>query len=134
MCIIMKETFISTVAYTEDFKTIGRTGWGCGYVHIPKDHPILVKTLASDGWGDYLQPDGCPEEITLSQWDKEGEYFIIGFDTAHSWNNDSHDEAYVTEQANAIKLLVDAYTAEDASQYAGKQVSLVINKYSKYLL
>ena len=126
-------TFISTIAYEEEFKTIGRTGWGCGYVHIPKDHPILVKTLVSDGWGDYLQPDGCPEEITFSQWDKEQEYFIIGFDTAHSYNNDSHDEAYVTEQANAIKLLVDAYTPEQAKKFAMDEIGKVIRLYSKYL-
>jgi hypothetical protein len=126
-------TFISTIAYEEEFKTIGRTGWGCGYVHIPKDHPILVKTLVSDGWGDFLQPDGCPEEITLSQWDKEQEYFIIGFDTAHSYNNDSHDEAYVTEQANAIKLLVDAYTSEQAKKFAMDEIGKVTRLYSKYL-
>ena len=125
------ETYISTAAYAEDFKTIGRTGWGCGYVHIPKDHPILVEL--EEGWGNYLSPKDCPEEITLSQWDKEGEYFIIGFDTAHSWNNDSHDETYVTEQANAIKLLVDEYTAEDAKQYAKEQIGAVTRKYSKYL-
>ena len=126
-------TFISTIAYQEEFKTIGRTGWGCGYVHIPKNHPILVKTLVSDGWGDYLQPDGCPEEITFSRWDKEQEYFIIGFDTAHSYNNDSHDEAYVTEQANAIKLLVDAYTSEQAKRFAMDEIGKVTRLYSKYL-
>jgi hypothetical protein len=128
----MKETFISTIGYEKEFKTIGKRGWGCGYVHIPKDHPILVKL--NEGWGNYLEPDGCPEEITLSQWDKDQEYFIIGFDTAHSYNNDSHDEAYVTEQANIIKSLVDAYTAEDANEYAKEQIELVKKKYEKYLL
>jgi hypothetical protein len=127
------KTFISTVAYAEDFKTGNKTGWGCGYVHIPKDHPILVETLVSDGWGDYLQPKDCPEEITLSRWDKENEYYMIGFDTAHSYNNDSHDEAYVTQQANAIKLLVDAYTAEDAKKFAMDEIGRVTRLYSKYL-
>jgi hypothetical protein len=128
------ETFIITIAYKEDFKTNCRTGWGCGYVHIPKDHPILVKTLTDDGWGNYLTPDGCPQEITLSQWDKDKEYFIIGFDTAHIYNDDSHDETYVTEQANIIKSLVDAYTAQDASEYANEQIQLVMDKYKNYLL
>ena len=127
------ETFISTKAYEEDFKSNCRTGWGCGYVHIPKDHPILVNTLASDGWGDYLQPDGCPEEITFSRWDEEQEYYVIGFDTAHSYNNDSHDEAYVTEQANAIKLLVDAYTPEQAKRFAMDEIGRITRLYSKYL-
>ncbi len=130
----MKETFIKTIAYKEDFKAhIKSIGWGCGYVHIPKDHPILVKLINNDGWGTYLEPDGCPEEITYSEWDENKEHFVIGFDTAHSYNNDSHDEAYVTAQANAIKLLVDAYTAEDARKYAVEQIQRVTNEYSKYL-
>lgn len=133
MRIIMK-TFISTTAYDEDFKSYIRTiGWGCGYVHIPKDHPILVKLIDNENWGDYLSPDGCPQEITLSQWDKDKDYYIIGFDTARSYNNDSHDEAYVTEQANVIKSLVDVYTTEHAKQYAQEQIQATTDKYSKYL-
>ena len=128
------KTFISTIKYEEDFKSQIRTiGWGCGYVHIPKDHPILVETLVSDCWGDYLQPKDCPQEITFTRWDKENEYYMIGFDTAHSYNNDSHDEAYIIEQANIIKDLVDAYTADDARRYAHEQIKLVYSKFSKYL-
>ena len=127
------ETFISTVAYENEFKSHIRTiGWGCGYVHIPKDHPILVQL--DEGWGNYLQPDGCPEEITYSEWDKDREHLIIGFDTAHSHNNSSHDETYVTAQANAIKALVDAYMDYDADAYARERIRLVTEKYSKYLL
>jgi ATP-dependent Lon protease len=87
----------------------------------------------NEGWGNYLEPDYCPEEITYSEWDKDKEYFVIGFDTAHSYNNDSHDEAYITAQANAIKESVDAYTHEDAIQYAKEQIDEVTRKYSKYL-
>ena len=126
------ETYISTVAYEEDFKTIGRTGWGCGYVHIPKDHPILVQL--EEGWGNYLEPNGCPEEITFTQWEKDGEYLIIGFDTAHSYNNSTHGVQYVTDRANEIKALVDAYTPEDANLYAREQIRLVTDKFKKYLL
>jgi len=125
------KTFISAIEYEEDFKTRGRNGWGCGYVHIPKDHPILVEL--EEGWGKYLEPNNCPEEITFTQWDKDKEYLIIGFDTAHSYNNDSHDEAYIKEQANIIKDLVDAYTADDARRYAHDQIKLVYSKFSKYL-
>lgn len=128
------ETFISTIAYDDDFKSSCKTGWGCGYVHIPKDHPILVQTLIEDdGWGNYLTPEDCPEEITFTQWDKEKEYLVIGFDTAHIHNNDSHDEAYVTEQANAIKSLVDAYTSEQAKRFAMDEIGKVTRLYSKYL-
>ena len=116
------ETYISTVAYEEDFKSHIKTiGWGCGYVHIPKDHPILVEL--EEGWGNYLSPKDCPEEITFSQWDKDKEYFVIGFDTAHSYNDiNIHDETYVTAQANVIKSLVDHYTHYDAHVYATQQV------------
>lgn len=126
------ETFISTMAYDDDFKTLCKTGWGCGYVHIPKDHPILVEL--EEGWGNYLQPNGCPEEITYTLWDEKSEYLVIGFDTAHSYNNSSHDEEYVTAQANAIKALVDSYMDYDADAHAREQIRLVTEKYSKYLL
>ena len=126
------KTFISTMKYEEEFKSHTRTiGWGCGYVHIPKDHPILVQL--EEGWGKYLKPDNCPEEITFTGWDKDKEYLIIGFDTAHGYNNCTHDEAYVIKQANIIKDVVDAYTADDARRYAHDQIKLVYSKFSKYL-
>lgn len=128
------ETYISTNAYAKDFKTINKTGWGCGYVHIPKDHPILVQLVTDYGWGNYLSPKDCPEEITFSSWDKDNEYFIIGFDTAHIHNNDSHDEAYVTSQANLIKEIVDTYTADYADNYARNAIDEVKRKFNKYLL
>jgi hypothetical protein len=129
------KTYISTKAYDEDFKSHVKCGWGCGYVHIPEDHPILIKIIDSDDWTDYLTPEGCPEEITYSQWDKEQEYYVIGFDTAHSYNDSfTHNEVYVTEQANDIKSLVDNYNSYDAHAYATKQIQSVIKKYSKYLI
>jgi hypothetical protein len=127
------ETFISTMAYDDDFVSSCKTGWGCGYVHIPKDHPILVEL--EEGWGNYLSPKDCPEEITYTRWDEKSEYLVIGFDTAHSYNDSAiHNEIYVTAQANAIKELVDNYTAYDAHAHATKQIQLVAKKYSKYLL
>lgn len=127
------ETYISTIAYEEDFKSHITCGWGCGYVHIPKDHPILVEL--EEDWENYFSPKDCPEEITFSQWDKDNEYYVIGFDTAHSYNNSIiHNEIYVTAQANAIKSLVDHYTYYDAHVYATKQIQSVVKKYSKYLI
>ena len=128
------ETYISTIAYNDEFKSSCKTGWGCGYVHIPKDHPILVQLVTDDGWGNYLSPEDCPEEITYSSWDKEKEYYVIGFDTAHGWNNDSHDEAYVTSQANLIKEILDIYTADYADNYARNAIDEVKRKFNKYLL
>ena len=127
-------TYINTKAYDDEFKARIRTcGWGCGYVHISKDHPILVQL--EEGFGNYLTPQGSPEEITYSEWDKDHEYYVIGFDTAHSYNDSNiHDEIYVTGQANAIKSLVDEFTAYDAHAYASKQIQSVAKKYSKYLI
>lgn len=127
------KTFISTVKYEADFKISCRTGWGCGYVHIPKEHPILIQLLDDDGYGNYIKPKDCPEEITFSEWDKDREYFIIGFDTAHIYNNSLHDEDYVTSRASHIKSLVDKYTSEDARKYAQDKIQIVTSKYSKYL-
>lgn len=125
------KTFISTMPYGEDLKSNIQTGWGCGYVHIPKDHPILVKL--EEGWGKYLEPDNCPEEITFTEWDKDKEHLIIGFDTAHGYNNDSHDEQFVINQSEFIKSLVDAYTAEDARNYALNEIESFTARFSKYL-
>ena len=127
------KTFITTQAYSYNFATIARTGWGCGYVHIPKDHPFLVELNEDDSYC-YLQPKDCPEQITLSEWGADKEYYIIGFDTAHSYNNESHDEEFVTRIANEIKELVDAYTKEDADAFARKEIEKVTNKFKKYLL
>jgi hypothetical protein len=93
------KTFISIMGYDARFKEHHRGGWGCGYVNIPKDHPILVQLVDNEGWGNYLQPDGCPEEITFSEWTEDKEHFRIGFDTAHSYNNSSHDETICNRQS-----------------------------------
>ena len=131
---VMKETFISTMGYDARFKEHHRGGWGCGYVNIPKDHPILVQLVDNEGWGNYLQPDGCPEEITFSEWTEDKEHFRIGFDTAHSYNHSGHDEQYVIDQANEIKALVDAYTVQNAHDYAASRIEDVVLKFSKFLI
>ena len=127
------KTFIRIVGYSEIFKSQCKVGWGCGYVHIPKDHPFLVQLLDNEGYF-YLQPEDCPEEITLSEWDDDQEYYIIGFDTAHSWNDSRQDEQYVTAQAYKIKALIDAYTTTNAYEYAIKAIERTRETFSKYLL
>jgi hypothetical protein len=129
------KTFISTMPYEEKFSSMCKTGWGCGYVHIPSDHPILVKLLIEESSGyTYLQPDNCEQEITLSQWDLNKEYYVIGFDTAHSYNNSTHDEAYIIAETEKIKALVDAYTKEDAHKEASYYMSKVFNMLEKYII
>jgi hypothetical protein len=56
----MRETFVKTSGYSEDFKSATKSGWGCGYVYIPKEHPILVNVAIATDYHDYLQPNDCP--------------------------------------------------------------------------
>ena len=121
-------TFIST----KEVKC--NRGWGCGYVHIPKGHPILVQLLGFENSYNYLQPDGCLQEITLSEWDFSKGFYTIGFDTGHSWNDDSHDEDYVIQEVKKIKAIVDSYTDKDANDYALKAIAEVKDKFKEYLL
>lgn len=130
------ETKMSFIPYEDSFKEACHTGWGCGYVHIPKGHPILVKLItdADPGWTFYLQPEGAEQEITLSSWDKAEEFYIIGFDTAHSYNDASNDEAWVIAETEKIKALVDAYTEEDAKRDAKRHTERVIKDIDEALL
>jgi hypothetical protein len=41
---------------------------------------------------------------------------------------------YVTDRANEIKALVDAYTEQDAHDYAASRIQDVIVKFSKFLI
>lgn len=131
----MRETFIKTVDYSDEFMNSAKSGWGCGYVYIPSEHPILVKLYTEEyqGW-NYLQPDNCEQEITYSEWDGEEDYYIIGFDTAHYYNNSSHDEAYVIAETEKIKVLVDAYTQEHANQEAIDCIESLRKKLKKYII
>ena len=105
--------------------------WICKH---SKRTSILVLLVDNEGWGNYLQPDGCPEEITYSQWNEDREHFRIGFDTAHSYNHSGHDEQYVIDQSNAIKALVDAYTVQHAHDYAASCISDVVLKFFQALI
>lgn len=130
----MRETFIKTVGYSEDFLSSIKKGWGCGYVYIPSEHPILVKLITEQDNYFYLQPSNCEQEITLSQWDGDKDYYVIGFDTAHSYNNSTHDEAYVIAETEKIKALVDAYTIEDAHKEAINCIANLRFKLAKYII
>jgi hypothetical protein len=107
---------VEVVAYGERFRGMNEMGWGCGYVIIPTGHPILIKLLDDDGQYFYLQPEEFDQEITLSN-KVDDNFYKIGFDTAHIYNNASHDEAWVTKKAEELKEIVDAYTLEDANNF-----------------
>jgi len=57
---------------------INDKGWGCGYVLLPHDHPYHGKFY-----------DNIPVEVHggLTYSEKEGEYWMVGFDTAHYMDN-----------------------------------------------
>ena len=108
-------TTVSYTEYSKEFRTSCNTGWGCGYVTIPKGHPILIRRLIES---NYLYVTGFSYEITYCQNDEEGN-LVIGFDTAHSWNNITNsDEQYVIKTTLELKALIDAYTFDDAKKEA----------------
>lgn len=71
-------------------------GWGCGYVHLPPEHP----------WhGVPWTRIDCPDfasGLTYSRLSQDGDW-IIGFDTAHSWDTaDEWPESEVLRVAHQL--------------------------------
>ena len=125
------KTFTELKAYEQNFIESCNTGWGCGYVHIPKNHPILVKLLINENNGYYnLQIDGFSEELTWTSWNETNDFYVVGFDTAHSWNNiQNSDKNFVEQKTNELKTIVDNYTLLDAKLEVQK---LFINLRTKF--
>lgn len=129
------QTFTDLIAYDEKFISQTNSGWGCGYVHIPKNHPILVKLLINDNDGYYnLQIDDFSEEMTWSRWDEKNEFFVVGFDTAHSWNNlQNSSKLFVENKTNELKNLIDNYTELNAKLEVQKLFIDLRTKFKNYL-
>lgn len=120
--------------YSQEFINSTNSGWGCGYVLIPKNHPILVKLLFENDAYFYLQIPGFSEEITLSEWEPNGEFYRIGFDTAHRWNNiENSSLGFVEFKTNELKRLVDSYTILDAKKEVENYFNHQKEKFAKYL-
>ncbi len=101
--------------YAEEIKKIRDHGWGCGYVKIPKGHPILIKRELKASFRMFdLYGDGFHEEISFAEWDDEYEFFKIGFDTMQPRHDSSNDLKYVTDTTLELKEIVENYTMEDA--------------------
>ena len=90
-------------------------GWGNGYVFLDETHRLYGVPY------DDIQPTdvgAVPGGITYSEWAndlgknewklKGGKYWVLGFDTAHSFNNDSHNKEWVYN--HTINFLIDLYT------------------------
>ena len=112
-----KEIEIELIPYpcAEETKKIRDHGWGCGYVKIPKGHPILIKIELKTPYRMFdLYGDGFHEDITYTEWDDEYEFFKIGFDTMHMRHDSSDDLKYVTDTTLKLKKIVENYTIKDA--------------------
>ena len=110
------------VGYDHDFKTSCNSGWGCGYVMIPKASRVAELILRekskdeaeaeANDFISYYTPMhmNSEEECTLFEEKSVNgvDYFVVGFDTAHSWNGPRHNFNYVFSQtALILKLYQD---------------------------
>ena len=95
-------------------------GWGNGYVLIPHNHPfygVNYDELALDAHGGltygekfketrFLEWVECREidgDITRENFEKFQNYWMIGFDTAHSGDNlDDCSKVYVMNETNNL--------------------------------
>lgn len=57
------------------------SGWGNGYVCIPKGHPLYEKP--------YSEIDNIEIHGGLTYSQMEGEWWVIGFDTCHSGDDET---------------------------------------------
>jgi hypothetical protein len=77
-------------------------GWGNGYVKIPKDHPLHGQSYVDSNEINSLD---VPGGVTYSEKDDEDGGWVIGFDTAHSFNNPiTHDRFYVMRKTTDLLL------------------------------
>jgi len=118
----MKDLFsMYMVGYDHEFKTSCNSGWGCGYVMIPKTSRvaelILREKAADEAQADaedhymasYYTPMHMNSEEECTHFEEETvngvDYFVVGFDTAHINNGPHHDFDYVFSQTAAILKL-----------------------------
>ena len=93
------EIIISTIEHTKRMRE-GVGSWGNGYVEIPKEHfGYEYVNSCYDSWG--FNGSFCGEDITYNEYTDTG--LLIGFDTLHSYNNESHNEQWVLAKCNEIK-------------------------------
>ena len=83
----------------------GDHGWGNGYVSIPEGH--LMYGL---GYDTLMEERGVDASGGLTYAEEEDSGWVIGFDTAHSFNKlQIHDEDFVKRET--MELLLQVFTA-----------------------
>ena len=114
----MKKFIAFTVENTWLVEAGMTVGWGNGYVAIPKGHSTYGKShdelndciLIHGGLTFSTKAEWCITDLFKRKFKEHkisGEYWLVGFDTAHFKDNkQSHDEAYIKRQtANLLKQL-----------------------------
>ena len=111
-----------TVGYPQSFMESCNTGWGCGYILIPKDSSLgmhyadeqaLYELPDEDGYAPKYYPQDMPhQECTYFESITVGikHYCVAGFDTAHSHNGPEDDLNFIL--ANLMDI-VSAYEQLD---------------------
>lgn len=119
--------FMYMVGYDRKFQENCNTGWGCGYIAIPLDHPKAIahferveadRLRVSQARADeyfyvneyYQQENSLNQEITLTETENINgvDYLVIGFDTAHSWNNETHNFGWVFRETKEMLNLINS--------------------------
>lgn len=123
------ETIMYLVGYDHEWIEATDSGWGCGYVMVPLNHPFMVELqaeldkeeakCAEEGvvfWGGmypqiYDNEFDFYEEITYYQ-DEEIDgvkYKVFGFHTGHLMNNiEKNPFDYVLKSTLEMKKLIDS--------------------------
>ena len=128
----MENTIIELIAYSTEFQKSCNTGWGCGYVLIPLEHPFLVKRLLNNDNYFYPQIEYFSEEITYCE--EVNGVLKVGFDTAHSWNNlENSSKLFVELKTNELKNCIDRYTISDAKKEVELHFESLKLTFKKYL-
>lgn len=98
-------------------------GWGNGYVLIPEGHPLHGKRYNDIEVGVHggLTFSELVDEEMIKNWDELTEadkgMWMIGFDTAHAWDNLSTcPKEYVQNEADRLLEQVKNYEIEVSEQ------------------
>ena len=99
-----------------------KTGWGNGYVVMPKDHPWYGVDYVIIG--SYVSVHGG---LTYSEHEDNGhDGWCIGFDTCHLYDN---EDIWPREAVKDETLRLLEQVNELAELYTKEQVQMIVNQY-----